>query len=414
MPNNNQPPTEQKIPWIGGEYKGELLHGVPHGLGRLTLPTGARYEGSWQKGKPHGKGVVYYPGGGIYRGEIKEGRRDGYGKYTGPAGITANGLWEKGKFLKSLESFQQGELKAESRRPKEVIKIESLHFIYNSGKGIFDLNFSVARGEVFGFLGPNGAGKTTTIRNLLGFTKPGEGRCTINKLDCWHDASLIQKELGYLPGEMAFFDEMNGVQFLNFIGDLRGSRNTKRRKALIDRFELDPSGRIRRMSKGMKQKLGIVTAFMHDPAVYILDEPTSGLDPLMQNEFVELVLEEKKRGKTFLMSSHNFEETYRTCDRAGIIREGRLVAVEDVHSLKSSQRKIYLVTLSSQEDLEHLRSAGLEIGKINKNMVEVIVSGNYDQFTAALAKCKVLGLDVATQSLEQVFLKFYGQEALPW
>ena len=234
----------------------------------------------------------------------------------------------------------------------------------------------------------------------------------INGLDCWSDSAKIQSLLGYLPGEMAFFDEMSGSQFLDLIEAMRGRRKNSRRKNLIDRFELDPSGRIRKMSKGMKQKLGIITAFMHDPAVYVLDEPTSGLDPLMQNTFVELILEEKERGKTVLMSSHNFEETYRTCDRAGIIRDGRLVTVEDVHSLKSSQRKAYLVTLGSKADLEKLRSAGLEIGKISKNTVEVFVAGNYEQFIAALAQCNVLGLDVASQSLEQIFLKYYGREVV--
>ncbi|MGM0689738.1 MAG: ABC transporter ATP-binding protein [Bacillota bacterium] len=293
-----------------------------------------------------------------------------------------------------------------------MINIESLTFQYSTGKGIFDLNFSVEEGEVFGYLGPNGSGKTTTIRNLLGFVKPGNGKCAINGLDCWNNARQIQKELGYLPGEIAFIDEMTGTQFLNLIGDMRGSRNKSRRDSLIDRFELDPSGRIRKMSKGMKQKLGIVTAFMHDPAVYILDEPTSGLDPLMQNVFVELALEERDRGKTILMSSHNFEETYRTCDRAGIIREGRLVAVEDVHSLKSSQRKAFLVTLGSKSDLEHLQSAGLEIGRIRKNTIEVYVSGNYNQFIDALGRCNIIGLEVATQSLEQVFLKYYGREVV--
>ncbi|MDW7739866.1 MAG: ABC transporter ATP-binding protein [Bacillota bacterium] len=293
-----------------------------------------------------------------------------------------------------------------------MISIHSLTFQYSSGKGIFDISFEVGEGEVFGFLGPNAAGKTTTIRNLLGFTKPGQGQCSINGMDCWRDAAKIQNQLGYLPGEMAFFEEMTGLQFLNLIGSMRGLSRNGRRENLIDRFELDPSGRIRRMSKGMKQKLGIVAAFMHDPAVYVLDEPTSGLDPLMQNIFVELILEEKERGKTVLMSSHNFEEIYRTSDRAGIIREGRIVAVEDVHSLKSSQRKTFLVTLGSEKDLELLRSTGLELGRISKNTVEVIVFGNYDQFISALAGCRVLGLDVVTQSLEQVFLRYYGREVL--
>lgn len=406
--------SARDIPWAGGSYSGDLHGNVPHGWGTLLMPDGTKYEGEWREGKPQGKGSATYRSGGIYQGDFKEGNREGYGKYILPDGRIYAGLWEKGSLVKAYKEMPGEQPELIVKRHGEVISIQSMTFAYKSGKGIFDLNFTVSAGEVFGYLGPNGAGKTTTIRNLLGFTKPKMGYCTINGLDCWHNAAAIQKELGYLPGEISFFDEMSGTQFLNLIGDMRGRRGNNRRNALIERFELDPSGKIRKMSKGMKQKLGIVTAFMHDPAVYILDEPTSGLDPLMQNIFVELVIEEKERGKTILMSSHNFEETYRTCDRAGIIREGRLVAVEDIHSLKSSQRKAYLVTIGTMEDLERLRAAGLEIGRVHKNTIEVYVSGNYDQFIKTLSECRVLGLDVGTQSLEQVFLKYYGREGISW
>lgn len=414
MDEANRPGEQKKIAWLGGEYSGAVVNNLPHGKGSLKLPDGTRYEGDWKAGKPHGRGSVIYPSGGVYRGEISEGKRAGFGKYFSPDGNVVEGLWEQGKYVRLHADLLQDKLQALPEESQDMIKIESLSFVYRSGKGIFDLTFNVSQGEVFGFLGPNGAGKTTTIRNLLGFTKPTKGSCFINNLHCWRNSALIQRDLGYLPGEITFFDEMTGTQFLNLVAALRGDKNSTGRKRLLERFELDPSGRIRRMSKGMKQKLGIITAFMHDPAVYILDEPTSGLDPLMQNEFVELVLEEKERGKTFLMSSHNFEEIYRTCDRAGIIREGQLVAVEDVHSLKAAQRKTYLVTLAGPEEIENLRSAGLELGKISKNTVEVIVKDNYDQFAAALARCRVTGLDVVTQGLEQLFLKYYGQEDFSW
>ncbi len=403
---------KETINWLGGKYHGDTALGRPHGKGRLLLPNGTKYDGEWVEGKPNGRGIVIYPSGCAYKGNFKAGKKDGFGKYRSPDGKITSGLWEKGNFIKAVTDKEAKGEKPPIQKREEVIKIEALTFTYKSGKGVFDLDFSVGKGEVFGFLGPNGAGKTTTIRNLLGFTRPEQGRCRINGLDCWSESAKIQSMLGYLPGEMAFFDEMSGSQFLDLIEAMRGRKKNSRRRDLIERFELDPSGRIRRMSKGMKQKLGIVTAFMHDPAVYVLDEPTSGLDPLMQNTFVELILEEKERGKTILMSSHNFEETYRTCDRAGIIREGRLATVEDVHSLKSSQRKAYLVTLGSKNDLETLHSAGLEIGKVSKNTVEVFVAGNYEQFIAALGQCTVLGLDVATQSLEQIFLKYYGREVV--
>ncbi len=399
------------IPWVGGRYRGELKGDLPHGQGMLILPSGTNYEGEWKEGKPHGRGRISFPDGAIYEGELYRGKRHGYGKYYMPKGTVLTGLWEKGSLVKLLGEDEESSPYLIRQKKREVISANKLTFMYKRGNGVFDLDFAVDNGEVFGFLGPNGAGKTTTIRNLLGFVKPDRGGCSVAGLDCWKDASKIQKQLGYLPGEMAFFEEMTGTQFLNLLTAMRGGCKKVRRNALLERFELDPSPKIRRMSKGTKQKMGLVTAFMHDPGIYILDEPTSGLDPLMQNVFVELIREERERGKTILMSSHNFEETYRTCDRAGIIREGRLVAVQDVHSLKSSQRKAYLVTLGSPSDLEYLRAAGLELGRVNKHTVEVFVSGNYDQFIQALAECEVLGLDVVNQTLEQVFMKYYGREA---
>ncbi len=294
---------------------------------------------------------------------------------------------------------------------RRLIEVRELTKVYGSGKGVFDLSFHVEEGEIFGYLGPNGSGKTTTIRHLLGFLRPEKGACFINRLDCRQEAAAIQRSLGYLPGEIAFFDDMTGDQFLNLMGEMRAMKNGKRRQALIERFDLTPNVRIRRMSKGMKQKLGLVAAFMHDPSVYVLDEPTSGLDPLMQNAFVDLILEEKGRGKTVLMSSHSFEEIDRTCDRAGIIRAGRLVAVEDIHALKAAQQKAYVVTVASDEDVALLKESGLEVTDAGHHRVTVLVRGELTGFIATLARCRVLGLDVSAQNLEQVFMQYYGQEA---
>jgi len=292
-----------------------------------------------------------------------------------------------------------------------VIKVNGLTKVYSNGRGIFDVDFEVKKGEVFGYLGPNGAGKTTTIRNLLGFLNPTRGTCTIDGLDCRTQADTIKKKLGYIPGETAFINEMTGTEFLNFIHNMRGTNDKTRRDELVERFGLDPRSRIKKMSKGTKQKLAVVTAFMHDPDVYVLDEPSSGLDPLMQQVFVELVREEKARGKTFLISSHMFEEIARTSDRAGIIRDGRLVAVEDVHELASSQRKTFVVSVESVEDVDVLLSSGLAVEKVSPNSVEVVVD-DYGLFTATLARCRVTGIDVVSSALEQAFLKYYGTEAM--
>ncbi len=230
-----------------------------------------------------------------------------------------------------------------------VLQIDHLTRDYGNGKGIFDVSFSVGEGEVFGFLGPNGAGKTTTIRHLMGFIRPKEGFCRIDGKDCWKARAEIQQHLGYIPGEINFFDDMSGREFLRFMARYRQIPAENRQKELLERFELNPKGKIKKMSKGMKQKLGIVAALMHDPQILILDEPTSGLDPLMQNLFIQLIAEEKARGKTILLSSHMFEEVERTCDRIGIIRQGRMVAIDSVDTLRSRHLRTYTVQLDTPE-----------------------------------------------------------------
>jgi ABC-2 type transport system ATP-binding protein len=291
-----------------------------------------------------------------------------------------------------------------------MIEIKDLTKVYKSGKGVFDVSFEVKQGEVFGFLGPNGAGKTTTIRNLLGFLNPDQGSCRISNLDCWSNAAKIQEFVGYIPGEIAFIDNMTGISFLNLIAKMRKMQNFTRKNELIEILDFNPKGKIRNMSKGMKQKLGIITAFMHDPEVYILDEPTSGLDPLMQTIFVDIILEEKKRNKTILMSSHSFEEIERTCDRAGIIKEGRIATIQDIHSLKASQRKVFSINVSSQKDLDNIKASTLEVVSIKDNFIEIAISGNYEEFFKVLSKCNVISLDAAAQNIEQIFMQYYGTE----
>jgi len=293
-----------------------------------------------------------------------------------------------------------------------MIKVENLTQIYKSGKGIFDLNFTIKESEVFGYLGPNGAGKTTTIRNLLGFSNATRGRATINGKDCRSEAASLQNYIGYLPGEIAFFDNMSGMQFLKFMGDMRKTKDSSIRDSLIERLELDTEGKIKKMSKGMKQKLGIITAFMHDPAVYILDEPTSGLDPFMQNIFVKMIEEEKSRGKTIMMSSHIFEEVQRTCDRAGIIKEGRIVSVEEIKDLNAMKKESYIITLKDSKDISKLSNHSFDVKTLSENRVEITIGDNYKEFFQVLSNCSVINLDVNQQSLEDIFMKYYGKDGI--
>jgi ABC-2 type transport system ATP-binding protein len=291
-----------------------------------------------------------------------------------------------------------------------MLTVERLTKRFRNGKGIFDVSFSVTEGEVFGFLGPNGAGKSTTIRHIMGFMKPEQGSVRVNGLDTWKEQGKVQAYVGYLPGEIAFIEGMTGKAFLDFMADMQGVKDRTRQASLIDRLQFDVNTPIRKMSKGMKQKVGIVAAFMHDPAVIILDEPTSGLDPLMQRVFIELVLEEKARGKTFLMSSHSFPEIERTCDRAAIIKDGVILTVKDIHELQSMQRKLFEVTFDSLEDAAAYRGSGLAVESHEGTRVRVAVQGNYDHFVETTARYKVHNVDIYTQNLEDVFMNYYERE----
>ena len=279
---------------------------------------------------------------------------------------------------------------------------------YSMGRGIFDLSFQVEEGEVFGFLGPNGAGKTTTIRHLMGIVRADMGECFIGGKNCWDEATAIQKRLGYLPGELTLMEHMTGMEFIRFSAGMREQKSMRRAQRLIERFELDPSVKIRKMSRGMKQKVGIVCAFMHNPQVLILDEPTSGLDPLMQSRFVDLLLEEKDVGKTIFLSSHIFDEIEKTCDRIGIIREGKLAAIEDAASVRNKRKKTFLITFETRAMAEAFRKEPCEVTDVLGTTVVVSVTGSLRELLKTLEKYKVTNLDVKTESLEEIFMHYYG------
>ena len=291
-----------------------------------------------------------------------------------------------------------------------MIMVEELTKKYPNGRGVFGVSFTVAKGEVFGFVGPNGAGKSTTIRQLMGFLRPDSGRAEIGGLHCWGQAARVQEIVGYLPGELGFIDTMTGVEFLNVLAGMRQMSSADRRHNLLDRFELDAKQPIRKMSKGTKQKLGIIAAFMHTPPVLILDEPTSGLDPLMQERFMELIEEEKQRGATILMSSHIFFEVERTCDRVGILKDGRLVALENVKNLRQQQRKVFTVSLTGKGEANKLDIPGCRIVGRRDHEVDVELRGNYNGFIQALSTCDVQSLDVRPLDLEQIFMHYYETE----
>jgi len=223
-----------------------------------------------------------------------------------------------------------------------IIETQGLTNYYGKTRGIEDLNLSVKEGEIFGFLGPNGAGKTTTLRLLLDLIHPSSGQAKIFGLDSHKDNLEIKQRIGYIPGELNLYRNMRGRDLLNYLARFYNGLDSVFIIGLTKRFKLDLERKIKTYSKGMKQMLGVIQAFMNDPDLLILDEPTSGLDPFMQQEIYNLFRETKEKGKTIFLSSHNLYEIQKICDRVGIVREGHLVAIENIVSQNSDLEKRFM------------------------------------------------------------------------
>lgn len=231
-----------------------------------------------------------------------------------------------------------------------VIKTEHLTKDYGKEHGIFDISLEVKKGEVFGFIGTNGSGKTTTIRNMMGFIRPDIGNATVFGIDAWKRSIEIKPFVSYVPGEIAFPKLSSGTDFLKLQAEYLGVTDFTYMNKLIKMFQLDPTANLKRMSKGMKQKTALVSALMGDRELLILDEPTTGLDPLMREVFLDLIREEKAKGKTVFMSSHIFEEIEEVCDRTAIIKNGKLIDIVDVYALRHENRKHFTVVFEQAED----------------------------------------------------------------
>jgi ABC-2 type transport system ATP-binding protein len=291
-----------------------------------------------------------------------------------------------------------------------VIEISGLTKHYGKARGIVDLNLSVPPGEIFGFLGPNGAGKTTTIRLLLDLLHPERGRASLFGLDS-HGYSLeIRRRLGYIPGDVVLYDDMTGREYLSLMSGFRNGA-APRLKELQERLGLDLKKKTRAYSKGMKQKLAIIQAFMHDPELLILDEPTLGLDPLVQREFYELLLGEKARGKTVFLSSHILPEVERVCDRVGIVRSGELVDVETVSGLKRKKIRRMHVTLTEELPVSEIHIEGAEVVRVNGKELELRVKGETLPLLRALCGLPIEDMSFPEASLEDTFMQFYGEQA---
>ena len=291
-----------------------------------------------------------------------------------------------------------------------MIEIKNLTKDYGDGRGIFDIDLSVDKGEVFGFVGINGAGKTTTIRHLMGFLKPENGYCKINGLDCWNDSAEVMKMVGYIPGEIAFPDAATGSEFLKKQAELLNITDMSFTERLIKKLQLDPTANLKRMSKGMKQKTAVVAALIADPDVLIFDEPTTGLDPLMRVIFVEILLEEKKKGKTIFMSSHMFDEVEETCDKVALIREGKIVDVKATKEIKHSSRKSYTTEFGNHEDFIRFLKEDFNVESSNesKNIVTINIDDEKINFlTKRLVDYNVKYFKENKYSLDKYFRSLY-------
>jgi ABC-2 type transport system ATP-binding protein len=287
-----------------------------------------------------------------------------------------------------------------------VIETAALTKRYGSRRGIESVDISVGEGEVFGFLGPNGAGKTTMIRCLLGFLRPSGGRAGIFGFDCWLQAAEAHRRLSFLPSEPGYLGELTSAEQLGHLAALRALPPGAWRR-LAERLELDPTVRIRQLSRGNRQKIGVVAAFMGDAPLLIMDEPTTGLDPLMQREFLALVAEAKAAGQTVFLSSHNLPEVERSCDRVAIIRDGQIVQVSPVRALIDSHWRSINLVLAEPAPAGTFDLPNVRVISAAARDVHVMVLGDVNPILDLIASLEVRDIAITTPDIEDVFLRFY-------
>ncbi|MDO8592128.1 MAG: ABC transporter ATP-binding protein [bacterium] len=271
-----------------------------------------------------------------------------------------------------------------------------------------DLNLNILPGEVYGFLGPNGAGKSTTIRLLMNFIQPTEGHALIKNFNVVSESEQVKESVGYLSGEIALYNKMRGQQFLSYMAQLQPPKRKMYLMELAKLFQVNLGMKIGQLSKGNRQKIGLIQALMHEPDILILDEPTDGLDPLMQEVFFELVRQAKARGATFFISSHNLGEVQKICDRVGFIRNGHLIAEQTIGELADHALQTYNISFSQNSPLAELRQIpGAKVKANTPRHVTLSIKGGLKPLFVVLARHKVISLEREEINLEDEFLKFY-------
>lgn len=292
---------------------------------------------------------------------------------------------------------------------KPIIEIRDLTKFYGKARGIEHVNLKIEEGEIFGFIGPNGAGKSTTIRILLNLIFPSAGSASIMGMDVIKETKEIKRYIGYIPSDANAYSSMDVQEFLTYcIGFYNVDNGTKRITDLTELFELDIKRKISELSMGNRKKVSIVQSLLHSPRLLILDEPTTGLDPLMQSNFFELLHEENRKGMTIFFSSHILNEVQMLCKRVAIIKEGKIIKVEDIETLRKKQLKKIQIEFADQAMAEKFTISGIEsiITKTGKNLV-FLFSGDINELIMLLYGSRVVNLTIEEPSLEEIFMHYY-------
>lgn len=292
-----------------------------------------------------------------------------------------------------------------------VVEINKLTKYYGKSRGIIDVSFNVEQGEIFGFIGPNGAGKSTTIRTLLSLIYPTSGSAKIFGKDCIKQGVEIRKDIGYLPSEVFYYDNMKVIDLLKYSASFYKNVDRKRIYELAEIMDLDLNKKIDDLSYGNKKKVGIVQGLLHSPKLIILDEPTSGLDPLMQQKFFDLIREENSKGATVLFSSHILSEVQKLCTRVGIIKEGKMVRVDDINAMKDTNYKKFRIEMKEEVPADYFKLQGISDLSVDKNTVNFIYQGDINKIVEKLYERKIHNLIVEEPTLEEIFMHYYEKEA---
>lgn len=291
-----------------------------------------------------------------------------------------------------------------------VIEIKNLTKNYGTARGISNVSFNVEEGEIFGFIGPNGAGKSTTIRTLLALIYPTSGSAKIFGKDCVKYGAEIKKEIGYLPSEVFYYDNLKVIDLLKYSASFYKKDCSKRMKELAEIMDLDLKKKIADLSYGNRKKVGIVQGLLHEPKLIILDEPTGGLDPLMQQRFFDLLEEENKKGTTILFSSHILGEVQKMCNRVAIIKEGKIISLEKISDLREHSYKKVKVETAAMLSSDYLRLPGVNNLELEGNTISFLYSGDINLVVKKLSEIKLSNILIEEPSLEEIFLHYYEKE----